>query len=146
MVCSQVLQQWRQTIPPQIIGFIPGRNPHTPMIHLQFELEKRLIQLDRGKQWQGTTLDLVKCFNLLARWPCKIAMQHCGSRPIGRSSCFKVLWVPPAGGRLTIAFPRWNVHNIRPRGRQLVSSCVRSHRHDLGQFVNIRYHTSIRLC
>ena len=78
MVCSQVLQQWRQTIPPQIIGFIPGRNPHTPMIHLQFELEKRLIQLDRGKQWQGTTLDLVKCFNLLARWPCKIAMQHCG--------------------------------------------------------------------
>jgi hypothetical protein len=146
VVCSQVLQQWRQTIPPQIIGFIPGRNPHTPMIHLQFELEKRLIQLDRGKQWQGTTLDLVKCFNLLARWPCKIAMQHCGLPADWAEFWFQSLMGSTRWWKVNDSLSKVERPQHSPRGRQLVSSCVRSHRHDLGQFVNVRYHTSIRLC
>ena len=79
VVCTQLLKQWHAIIPREILGFMPGRHPHHYMLQLQFQLEQRLMQKQQiGAHWQGLTLDLVKCFNLLPRWPCRQAMIHYG--------------------------------------------------------------------
>ena len=79
VVCTQLLKQWNAIIPQEILGFMPGRHPHHYMLQLQFQLEQRLMQKQQiGAHWQGLTLDLVKCFNLLPRWPCRQAMIHYG--------------------------------------------------------------------
>lgn len=79
VVCTQVLCQWRDNIPKEVIGFLPGRNPHSSMLEFQFQLEQSLSHQDVWfGHWQGITLDLVKCFNLLPRFPCRMAMLKCG--------------------------------------------------------------------
>ena len=75
----QVLQQWQHTIPDYIIGFLPGRSPELEMIRQQHMFEK--LHAEKPAQpgvWQGVTLDLVKCFNLIGRLPAALALKKSG--------------------------------------------------------------------
>lgn len=75
VVTSQVLKHWTQHIPEYIIGFIPGRSPQNEMIKIQHQFEVSHFNFETGAiQWQGVTLDLVKCFNLIPREPARRAL------------------------------------------------------------------------
>ena len=78
----QILQQWKDVIPNYIIGFLPGRSPETEMIKQQylFELAHTTFANQRIV-WQGLTLDLVKCFNLIGRHPAAQALKKAGIPP-----------------------------------------------------------------
>ena len=79
VVTSQVLQHWAKHLPEYIVGFIPGRSPQNEMIKIQHELETGHINSENeSTQWQGLTLDLVKCFNLIPREPARRALRHAG--------------------------------------------------------------------
>lgn len=75
----QILKQWKDLIPDYIIGFLPGRSPEIEMIKQQFlfELEHSSHDSDRPI-WQGLTLDLIKCFNLIGRYPAALALKKSG--------------------------------------------------------------------
>lgn len=75
----QILQQWKDLIPDYIIGFLPGRSPEIEMIKQQYLFERSHSNLaDHGLVWQGLTLDLIKCFNLIGRFPAKLALIKAG--------------------------------------------------------------------
>ena len=75
----QILQQWKDLIPDYIIGFLPGRSPEIEMIKQQFLFEQTHAEQQRlGVVWQGLTLDLIKCFNLIGRFPAKLALEKSG--------------------------------------------------------------------
>ena len=75
----QILQQWKDLIPDYIIGFLPGRSPEIEMIKQQYLFERSHSNLaDHGLVWQGLTLDLIKCFNLIGRSPAKLALIKAG--------------------------------------------------------------------
>ena len=76
---SQILAAWANTFPPSIIGFVKGRSPQNHMIGMQFELEQNHTKGSPLPKWQGLTLDLVKCFNLIPRLPAKKAMIAAGA-------------------------------------------------------------------
>lgn len=79
VVTSQVLRHWSRHLPDYIVGFIPGRSPQNEMIKTQHEFEKSHEKFERGAtQWQGVTLDLVKCFNLIPREPARRALIKAG--------------------------------------------------------------------
>ena len=75
----QVLQQWKDVIPDYIIGFLPGRSPEIEMMKQQhlFELSHSAISQENDI-WQGVTLDLIKCFNLIGRTPAALALLKSG--------------------------------------------------------------------
>lgn len=75
---TEILKQWATLMPPQIIGFLPGRSPQTEMMAMQLAFEKDHKNPHRQFSWQGLTLDLVKCFNLIPRYPAKVALQRAG--------------------------------------------------------------------
>jgi len=67
VVCTQILHTWRDTMPQQIIGFIPGRSPHSHMIALQFQLEQKLLRTrHHGHHWQGVTFQLTATLAMLS--------------------------------------------------------------------------------
>ena len=74
----QVLQQWKDIIPDYIIGFLPGRSPEIEMIKQQYLFEIEHSSQTNPKVWQGVTLDLVKCFNLIGRYPAALALKKSG--------------------------------------------------------------------
>jgi len=79
VVTTQVLKHWSQHLPGYIVGFIPGRSPQNEMIKIQHEFECSHTTSGEGAtQWQGITLDLVKCFNLIPREPAKRALRKAG--------------------------------------------------------------------
>lgn len=79
VVTSQILLSWSQHLPNYIVGFIPGRSPQNEMIKIQHEFEVSHFHFASGAiQWQGLTLDLVKCFNLIPREPARRALQKAG--------------------------------------------------------------------
>lgn len=79
VITKQILHTWGQQAPPGLIGFLPTRSAQIELIDMQWQLEKA-HDLDQALPhcWQGLTLDLVKCFNLLPRQPCYRAMLHFG--------------------------------------------------------------------
>ena len=79
VVTSQILKQWGNYLPDYIVGFIPGRSPQNEMIKIQHDVEIGHINTqNETTQWQGLTLDLVKCFNLIPREPARRALRHSG--------------------------------------------------------------------
>ena len=79
VVTSQVLRHWSTQIPGYITGFIPGRSPQNEMIKIQHQFEISHFDFENGAvQWQGITLDLVKCFNLIPREPARRALAKAG--------------------------------------------------------------------
>ena len=75
----QILHQWKDNIPDYIIGFLPGRSPEIEMIKQQYLFEQaHSKQQNVGVIWEGLTLDLVKCFNLIGRVPAKMALVKAG--------------------------------------------------------------------
>ena len=79
MVTTQILKHWSKYLPDYIVGFIPGRSPQNEMIKIQHDLEVGHINSqNESTQWQGLTLDLVKCFNLIPREPARRALRHAG--------------------------------------------------------------------
>ena len=79
VVTSQILRHWAKHLPDYIVGFIPGRSPQTEMVKIQHAFEISHIDNEQeANQWQGLTLDLVKCFNLIPREPAKRALQRSG--------------------------------------------------------------------
>ena len=79
VVTKQILKHWGQVAPQGLIGFLPTRSAQIALMSLQWQFEKA-HELDslQDLHWQGLTLDLVKCFNLLPRLPCYWAMIHFG--------------------------------------------------------------------
>ena len=77
VTCRVILESWASSFPRAISGFLPKRHPEFLIYHLQFQLERVHLGLAE-EQYGGLTLDLVKCFNQLARWPCFYAMQRLG--------------------------------------------------------------------
>lgn len=79
VVTSQVLRHWAKHLPTYIVGFIPGRSPQNEMINTQHQFEISHDNFEVGAtQWQGETLDLVKCFNLIPREPARRALIKSG--------------------------------------------------------------------
>ena len=75
----QILKQWQHLIPDYIIGFLPGRSPEIEMIKQQYQFELEHSLTEENKQvWQGLTLDLIKCFNLIGRIPASLALKKSG--------------------------------------------------------------------
>ena len=79
VVTKQILKHWGQIAPPGLIGFLPTRSAQIELMSLQWQFEKAHAQnaVDHF-HWQGLTLDLVKCFNLIPRLPSYRAMIHFG--------------------------------------------------------------------
>ena len=83
VVTKQILQHWGQVAPAGLIGFLPTRSAQLELMDTQWQFEKAHDQnIQQDLAWQGLTLDLVKCFNLLPRRPSYNAMKHLGV-PIG---------------------------------------------------------------
>eukprot|EP00438_Fugacium_kawagutii_P024143 Skav222779 [mRNA] locus=scaffold600:465899:470917:+ [translate_table: standard] len=83
VITVQALAQWGLTIPPEIIGFLPGRSPQQHLLKQQHQLERIHNRTDTAApHQQGCTLDLTKCFNLIPRLPAKWAMEHAGIPPM----------------------------------------------------------------
>eukprot|EP00438_Fugacium_kawagutii_P006581 Skav208855 [mRNA] locus=scaffold2996:279682:284739:+ [translate_table: standard] len=79
VISQQILTQWIPHMPVEIIGFLPGRSPQRYLTAMQFELEKNHTRDPSAMpQWQGATLDLVKCFNLIPRAPARYALEQAG--------------------------------------------------------------------
>ena len=79
VVTKQILKTWGQTAPPGLIGFLPTRSAQLDLVDMQWNFEKAHdLNNDPHLQWQGLTLDLVKCFNLLPRLPSYQAMIYFG--------------------------------------------------------------------
>eukprot|EP00438_Fugacium_kawagutii_P024138 Skav222774 [mRNA] locus=scaffold600:399687:405058:- [translate_table: standard] len=79
VVCCQVLTAWSATMPAAIIGYLPLRSPQQFLLKLQHEFELYHNRSgEHGPVWQGATLDLVKCYNLLPRLPGKLALAKAG--------------------------------------------------------------------
>ena len=79
VVTSQILRHWKRHLPDYIVGFIPGRSPQNEMIKTQHQFEVSHTNFETGaSQWQGVTLDLVKCFNLIPREPARRALLKSG--------------------------------------------------------------------
>lgn len=78
----QILHQWKNKIPDYIIGFLPGRSPEIEMIKQQHLFEKSHADISTHNLiWQGVTLDLIKCFNLIGRFPAAQALKKSGIPP-----------------------------------------------------------------
>lgn len=79
VITQQILQQWIPSMPAEVIGFLPGRSPQQFLNKLQWDLE-RIHTIDPHNQpaFQGATLDLVKCFNLIPRQPAAYALRQAG--------------------------------------------------------------------
>ena len=68
-----LMRHWTQTFPAAVSGFLPGRSAETLLYALQHRLE--LIHENQTEDsLGGLTLDLVKCYNLLPRFPCRQAL------------------------------------------------------------------------
>ena len=75
LVSTQILQRWKQHLPPSIAGGVPGRAARDLTYRAQHLVEQARLQ---GKCVSGFTLDLVKYFNALPRPPAMAAMRHLG--------------------------------------------------------------------
>ena len=64
VVCSQVLSQLSQRLPPSLTGFLKGRGPLQAAYHQQAVIEQAHCN---GSSLTGLSLDLIKCFNTIAR-------------------------------------------------------------------------------
>lgn len=73
-----ILRQLQKTLPESIIGFIPGRSMQLAMLRQQFEFEQLHRLPNTCVHWEGVTLDIIKCFNAIARLPAKQAMLKLG--------------------------------------------------------------------
>ena len=73
-----LLRQLQHHLPKSIIGFIPGRSMQLAMLQQQFEFEQLHQVPGTALHWEGVTLDIVKCFNAIARLPASLAMEKLG--------------------------------------------------------------------
>ena len=79
VITKQILKKWGQVAPPGLIGFLPTRSAQIELMEMQWQFEKAHdSETLQDLHWQGLTLDLVKCFNLLPRRPTYQAMIHFG--------------------------------------------------------------------
>ena len=79
VITKQILQNWGQVAPPGLIGFLPTRSAQLELMAMQWYFEKAQDPSNNPTlQWQGLTLDLIKCFNLLPRLPSYQAMLYFG--------------------------------------------------------------------
>ena len=73
-----LLRQLQHTLPESIIGFVPGRSMQLAMLKQQFAFEQLHQSPGSPIHWEGVTLDIVKCFNAIARLPASYAMAKIG--------------------------------------------------------------------
>lgn len=64
IVTGQLIVQLSQSLPPQLTGFLQGRGPLQAAYQQQFEIELAYAQ---GAHLSGISIDLIKCFNTIAR-------------------------------------------------------------------------------
>ena len=64
VVCSQVLSQLSKRLPPSLTGFLKGRGPLQAAYRQQAVIEQAHFF---GNSLTGLSLDLIKCFNTIAR-------------------------------------------------------------------------------
>ena len=68
-----LLQAWTTFFPAAVSGFLPGRAAETILYHWQHKLEALHADATKGSLG-GLTLDLVKCYNQLPRYPLRQAL------------------------------------------------------------------------
>ena len=77
VITSQILQAWNISFPQAITGFLPGRSPTNFQYGLQLHLESLSKKLT-DRYLSGLTLDILKAFNCLPRFPTKILVEKFG--------------------------------------------------------------------
>lgn len=75
IIAEQLLHQLKSVLPLQISGGIPTRGSKDITLQQQFLIE---IAIRDKQSLGGYTLDLVKAFNLIPRWPLKYLFQKIG--------------------------------------------------------------------
>ncbi len=73
-----LLRHLQKSLPESLIGFIPGRSMQLTMLKQQFAFEQLHQNPGSPVHWEGVTLDIVKCFNAIARLPAAMAMELLG--------------------------------------------------------------------
>ena len=64
VICQQIIAQLSNHLPPQLTGFLRGRGPLQAAYQQQFDIETaHWLQMDLS----GISIDLIKCFNTIAR-------------------------------------------------------------------------------
>ena len=64
VVTTQIISQLSCSLPPQLTGFLRGRGPMQAAYQQQFDIE---LANWMGTQLSGISIDLLKCFNTIAR-------------------------------------------------------------------------------
>lgn len=75
IVFTQVVAQWAEKLPPQISGGLPGRGVRDISLLQTIQIEDSLA---RGNDCCGTTMDLMKAFNMVPRLPAAMLMNRMG--------------------------------------------------------------------
>ena len=109
-----LLRQLQQTLPESIIGFIPGRSMQLAMLQQQFDFEKLHQIPGTPIHWEGVTLDIVKCFNAIARLPASYAMAK-----IGIPTTWIRFWLDSLGRAKRF----WKIHDQLWEGDTSTTGC-----------------------
>jgi hypothetical protein len=75
IVFDQTVAHWANKLPPQISGGLPGRGVRDISMLQTLHIEKGLFD---GNNCCGTTMDLMKSFNMVPRLPAAILMRRMG--------------------------------------------------------------------
>ena len=109
-----LLRQLQKHMPESIIGFVPGRSMQIAMLQQQFEFEQLHRNPSTNIHWEGVTLDIVKCFNAIARLPAGMAMAK-----LGIPDSWITFWLQSLGK--THRF--WKVHEQLWEGSKTTTGC-----------------------
>eukprot|EP00438_Fugacium_kawagutii_P012851 Skav225689 [mRNA] locus=scaffold2526:48397:52710:+ [translate_table: standard] len=74
-LARRLLLRWKMTLPPNIVGAVPGRSCSQLSLEAAARVERKL-QL--GCEAGGFSLDIEKCFNAFGRLPVSLLMQYHG--------------------------------------------------------------------
>ena len=72
-VAKTILKQWSTWLPPGVKGSIPGRSVRDLSLSLECRIEQSLLA---NLPFAGFSIDIVKCFNQLARVPLRFLLGH----------------------------------------------------------------------
>ena len=75
VLCAQVLSQWALTLPPSVVGYVPGRSATDLAYWCQSKAEAAMLC---RQPLSGMAVDLTRAFNMLPRPPLRALLEHLG--------------------------------------------------------------------
>ena len=72
-VAKAILRQWSTWLPPGVKGSIPGRSVRDLSLSIECRIEQSFLD---NLPFAGFSIDIVKCFNQLARLPLRFLLGH----------------------------------------------------------------------